>query len=158
MEFDDFLAPVHGVFNVEEALAGWRWLVPQPLKALVMTAAGDLFLRDESGTVFFLDTVEGRCEEVAASVDEWQEKLDDEELFNQWFLPGLIADLRESKPLAHGQCYSPMHAPVLGGSFDAANWQPVDWLVHLSHSGRLHEAIKDLPPGTKITGIHYTEL
>jgi len=44
MEFEDLLAPVAGEFDVEEALDTWRWLVPQRVRALVLTALGDLFL------------------------------------------------------------------------------------------------------------------
>lgn len=158
MDLEDLLAPVAGSFDIEEALADWQWLVPQPMRGLVMTAMGDLFLIAEDDSIFLLDTFYGTCERVAASQAEWEEKLGDQELTDVWFLTGLVLELRETTPLAHGQCYTARLEPALGGSFEAENFYPISWRVHLSNSGRLHQAIKDLPPGTKITKVNYTEL
>lgn len=159
MEFNDLIAPVAGEFDVDEALESWRWLVPHAVKPLVLTACGDLFLVEASGAVLFLDTVEGRCHEVAASVKEWEGKLRQPELLDHWFMPAFLSELHEAGAyLSQGECYSAMHSIILGGTFSVENWQPTHWRVHFHALAQIHEQVKDLPPGTKITKINYTPL
>jgi hypothetical protein len=158
MDLQDLLAPVTGEFDIEEALESWRWLVPESVRALVVTAMGDLFIIAADGSVSFLDTIAGTREPAAASVADWKRKLEDIEAFDRWFIPGLIRLLRASASLCQGECYSPIHPPAVGGTYSVDNWRPVHWRVHFSHSGRMHEAIKDLPDDTVITKWHYTEL
>jgi hypothetical protein len=158
-EIEDLLAPVAGDFDVDDALNSWRWLVPQPVRALAVTAFGDVFLVDGTGAVLFLDTIAGKCEEVAASVEEVKEKLRQPELLDEWFMPGLLIALRAAgKRLAPGQCYDALYSIVLGGSFTVENWSPTPWVVHFHSLGQIHEQVKDLPSGTKITGIKFTPL
>jgi hypothetical protein len=158
VELEELLAPVAGQFDIEDALSSWRWLVPQPMRALAMTAMGDLFLLDEDDAVWWLDAINGTCEQVAASQEELEVKLTDPELADEWFMTPLVLELRDVKPLKKGECYSPIHTPALGGSFEPENFEPCDWSVHLAFAGSLHEQLKDLPPGTRITKISYTEL
>ena len=81
-EVEELLAPVAGDFDVDDALESWRWLVPQQVRALAVTAFGDVFLADGSGAVLFLDTIAGKCEVVAASTEELKEKLRQPELLD----------------------------------------------------------------------------
>jgi hypothetical protein len=158
MDLQELLAPVAGEFDIDEALETWRWLVPESVRALVVTAMGDLFIIAGDGSVSFLNTVEGVRESAAASIADWESKLEDAEVVDRWFIPGLVALLREAAPLCQGECYSPVRPPVLGGTYSADNWRAVSWRWHFSYSGRMHEAIKDLPDGAVITKWHYTEL
>lgn len=158
MEFQDLLAPVAGEFDVEVALAAWWWLVPGKMRALVLSAVGDLFLIDGEGAIFFLNTRSGTFGCVAASVVEWEGKIREPEVLEEWFLPGFVAELRGAARLGPGECYSPVHPPILNGSFDVENWPPTHWRAHFHTTGAIHEQIKDLPDGTVITKIHYTEL
>jgi hypothetical protein len=159
MNFKDLVAPVEGEFDVDEALAEWRWLVPEVAAPLEVTAFGDLFLIARSGAVLFLDTIAGTCDEVAESVDQWNEKLNDPERLDEWFMPALTVVLQEAGVyLSRGDVYSPTHAIILGGSFTAENWKPTHWRVHFASTGVLHAQVKNLPPGTKITDIKYDPL
>jgi hypothetical protein len=158
MDLHDLFAPVAGEFDIDEALETWRWLVPEFVRALVVTAMGDLFLTAGDGSVSFLDTIAGTYQSAAASTADWQRKLEDAEVVDRWFIPGLVALLREAAPLSQGECYSPVRPPILGGTYSADNWRAVSWRVHFSYSGRMQEAIKDLPDGTVITKWHYTEI
>ena len=75
MEFQDLLAPVAGEFDVDEALASWRWLVRGDVRSLALTAFGDLFMIASDGAILYLDTIEGKVSQVAESVAEWEEKV-----------------------------------------------------------------------------------
>ncbi len=158
MEFEEVLAPLAGEFDIDVALEEWRWLISGTFRALVATALGDLFIVAADGAVHFLDTVMGTCEPVASSVDDWEQKLRDDEQFDQWFMPGFVEQLRETRVLGQGQCYSPLHPPILGGGYTVENWPAISWQVHFSHAGRMHYAIKDLPDGADITKWNFTEL
>ena len=155
MNLQDFLAPVGEEFDADGLLESWRWLVSNRVNPLVVTAFGDLFLVTESGVVLFLDTVAGTCGEVAASVEDWEAKLLHEPaLVDEWFMPEFLNELRAAqKHLAHGQCYSTRQSLKLGGAFAVENWDPTNWEVHFCFAGELHKALKDVPPGTRITGV-----
>ena len=158
MDLRDLLAPVAGEFDLAEALESWRWLVQQAVRPLVVTAIGDLFLIAADDSVLFLDTIAGICEQAATSVPDWERGLEDPERIDRWFMPGFVKQLREAAPLCQGECYSAVHPPILGGTYTVDNWRPTHWRGHFSHTGRMHEAIKDLPDGTVITKWNYTEL
>ena len=68
---EDFFAPVRDL-GEGDALEDWRWLVGKNCHALLLTAMGDLFIRRpprllRREAIFFLDTMSGRIERVAAS-------------------------------------------------------------------------------------------
>jgi hypothetical protein len=154
MTFEDLLAPIEDEFDADEALAEWRWLVPEPATPLLVTAFGDLFLLVRSGAVRFLDTLGGTCDQVAPSADAWKEMLQNPEHVEEWFMPALVILLNEAgEQLSQGQCYSPVQSIATGGALAVDNFKPTDWQVHLAFSGSMHEQVKKLPPGTKITGV-----
>lgn len=159
MEFQDLLAPVVGESGIDDALESWRWLVERPVKPLIATALGDLFVLDEEKGVCFLDIQLGKFESVADSVEAWEDRLRDAEFLDQHFSPGLVLDLRESGViLARGECYAPKREVIFGGSWSTDNWSPERWVWRLERQGRVHFAIKDLPDGAVITKWNYTEL
>jgi hypothetical protein len=46
--------------DVERLLKEWRWLAVGPMTLVARTVFGDLFLRDESNAVFWLDATAAR--------------------------------------------------------------------------------------------------
>ena len=73
-----------------------------------------------------------------------------------WFKIDLLVALRErGLLLTQGECYSPIHPPALGGSYAPENFEKTSWRVHVSIMGQIHEQTKDLPPGTRITGVNF---
>jgi hypothetical protein len=159
VEFEELLAPVAGEFDIDEALQSWRWLVLDRVRSLVVTAFGDLFVVAGDGAVFFLDTAAGKYVRVAGSVSEWEREVQKPENLNEWFMPQLLSELWASgERLSQGECFDAVHSIALGGTFNVSNWKPIHWRVHFAAAGSLLEQIKDLPDGTKITGIKFPEL
>jgi hypothetical protein len=159
MDLEDLLAPVAGSFVIEDALSSWRWLVPEAVRPLVVTALGDLFVIRGTGEVAFLDTIAGTYGEAAASVADWEQALTDPEFLDRHFSPGFVMQMRDAGViLAQGECYTPRRTPTLGGEWTVDNFLPAPWYFHFDRQGRVHEAIKDLPDGTVITKWNYTEL
>jgi hypothetical protein len=155
----ELFAPVGDNFSLDDALESWRWLVPRPVSFVAITALGDLFVLEGDGSVWFMDTIDAKYYQVASSVAQWQAMLQDPEHVNAWFMPQFVGDLRSAGvTLKSGECFSATIPAVLGGAFTPENWQPTSWRVHFWSPGQIHQQVKDLPPGTKITGIKYTPI
>ena len=134
----------------------WLWLVGKDKRPILISAIGDLFLEDESKKIYWLDTGAGNLELIADNIQDFQEKLQNNELANEWLLINLVINLKESgKILDEGQIYTYKILPVLGGEYTVDNFEPTDIEVHFSVTGQLHRQIKDLPPGTKINNIKF---
>ncbi len=136
-------------------LADWRWLVSESYAPVLMTAFGDLFLRDQSRRIHFLDLMSGELKPVAASEREWQEKCEDQEQRRTWFLGFLFMELKKLHgDLAENQCFGCKTPLSLGGVLNSSNFEPMDIQVHYSVLGQLHRQTKDLPSGTKVQNIN----
>lgn len=132
----------------------WRWLVPRHLEPVVISALGDLFLQDQQGRIFWLDTGWGQLTEVARDFEDFEKQLQDHETATEWFIPQLVGDLMaKGKELGQGQCFGFVVPPVLGGEIALDNFEPIDVAVHVGVLGQIHRQVKDLPPGTPIGKI-----
>lgn len=153
LSFKDLLAPVNDLSR-PAALGSWRWLCGRDAVPLLLTALGDLFVQKNDGAVYFLDTYEGSLKPAGASYESWKDELKFQHNLYNWFAPSLLEDLRaRGLSLGEGQCYSPVHPPVMGGTMEPDNFEVSSWFVHLQVQGQLHEKLRDLPPGTPISGI-----
>jgi hypothetical protein len=128
----------------------WQWLVGKSLPILI-TSVGDAFLQNESGEIYWLITGSAELEKVAESYEEFQSKLNDNELIHEWFLVPVVAQLREQGILLEqGKLYGFKQLPVLGGKYDPENFELTDIEVHFAVSGQMNFKIKDLPDGTSV--------
>lgn len=140
--------------DIDELLSDWRWLVDDSFSPVVITAMGDLFLRDAEGQIHWLDTMEGKLTRVAASAANFKKLMQQPEHAQEWFMPQLVGDLMTlGICLDEGEVYSCEHPLALGGELVPENIEPCDIYMHMSLQGQIHEQIKDLPPGTEISGI-----
>jgi hypothetical protein len=140
--------------DADDLLRDWRWLVGDSMQLLIVSSLGDMFLADAGGRVFWLDTGAGQLQQVAGSAEEFKRLMQQRENADQWFVPQLVGDLMASGVrLAPGQCYSYKKPPILGGEIEPANFEPADLSVHFSILGQIHQRVKNLPPGTKISDI-----
>jgi len=139
-------------------LSDWRWLVGDAVNLVLVSALGDLFLKDAQGHILWLDTGSARLTRIAESADQFKQLMQQTEHAEEWFAPQLIGDLIESgmRP-APGQCYSYKVPPMLSGKFELDNFEPTDLLVHCSMCGQIAQQIQNLPVGTKIRKIRTTE-
>lgn len=142
----------------QDLLAEWRWKVGNDAQVFRVSVFGDLFTTTPEGRIYWLDTGRGSYVEIAAHADDWRAQLA-EPRAQEWFHWPTLQALRSAGiELKEGQVYSWIQSPLLGGieSVDNVNFLPLE--VHVSNHGRLAEALKDVPPGTKVTGIDWTPL
>lgn len=133
----------------------WRWLVGSgEAQVFHVTVFGDLFLQKGDGHIYRLDTGRAIFEEVAEDMDGWLRQVSAHG--PEWFhLPVLIGLRSLGMTLGDDQVYSWRHPMFLGGAEDVNNVDLASATVRVSHLGRLAESVKDLPPGTQISGISF---
>jgi hypothetical protein len=137
-----------------ELLETWTWLTGNDKTPVIITSIGDMFLVDGENKIYWLNAGEGILELVAETDSEFQAKLNDIEQAREWFMTGLVAEIKQSgKELAAGKLYSYVKLPVLGGSYTADNFILTDISVHFVLAGQVHEQIRDLPDGTVINSV-----
>jgi hypothetical protein len=143
-----------GDIPTEQLLRDWQWLLGGSYTPVLMTALGDLFLRDETGQVHFLDLMCGELKQAAASQEDFERLCNDREQARSWFVGYLVTELCGLYgELADGQCYSCKVPLSLGGRLEASNFERADIRVHYSILGQLHRQTRDLPPGTRIDEV-----
>lgn len=150
----DLFIELEEIGELESLLEDWRWMVGPDAEILRITIFGDLFLTTPDGRIHWLDTGSARYHEVAESVEEWAEAA--QTRGPEWFHLRVLLDLRGlAFSLEDDQVYSWRNPPMIGGEESVDNIDRISVRVHLSHLGRLAEAIKDLPPGTPISGYDF---
>jgi hypothetical protein len=138
----------------DSLLSDWRWLVSPDFTPVLMTVFGDLFLRDKSGRIHFLDLMSGEFKPVAESQEEFDRLCEDRERRRSWFVAFLFTEVRKRcGDLSAGQCYSCEKPLSLGGELEPENFERTDLQVHYSILGQLHRQTRHLSPGTKIDSI-----
>lgn len=141
-------------YDENDLLEQWRWLVGDKMQLILVSSLGDMFLGNAQGQICWLDAGTGHLEQVAESQQDFEQRMQQRENADQWFVPQLVGDLIASGiRLGPGQCYSYKKPPVLGGEIEPGNFEPADLSVHFSILGQIHRQVKDLPPGTKISDI-----
>jgi hypothetical protein len=143
---------------LSEALADWQWLTELAGKQPLITSAfGDVFLQGNDG-VWFLDTVEGKLSREWDDPAALQEQLNTVEGQDRYLMAGLaVAAFNTGLLPGDRQVLSFKIAPVLGGSFELQNIEVRHLIVTLSIAGQIHQQVKDLPPGSSISGIRVVD-
>ena len=140
--------------NLKILLESWEWLIGKDKKIILISSIGDAFLEDSNGICYWLNVGEGILEKVAENITEFETKLTDNEIVEDWFLVELVAELKKSGiELTENNIYSYKTFPILGGEYLPENFEITDIEVHFEISGQIYKQVKDLPVGTKINKV-----
>lgn len=136
--------------KIQQALASWQWLAVVGKQPFLVTAFGDVFLRDTDG-IHFLDTIEGTLEFVCKTDAELERILDSEETAERFLLASLLAEAeRRGITLASNECLNFGLDPVVGGAIDISNVVAQDFVVAVNVAGQLHSQTRNLAAGTPL--------
>jgi hypothetical protein len=135
------------------ALEAWAFLGATGKQPVAASAFGDLFLRDGDGC-WFLDLLGGTLTRDWASAEELQAALNTPEGQSRYLMAELVGVASE-QGLEPGptEILSFRVPPMLGGELSLENLEVADFAVTADVFGQIHEQLRDLPPGTPITGI-----
>ncbi len=140
----------------EQALESWSWLNLAGKSPRFTSLFGDVFFEAADGW-WFLDTMDGELAQVWPAGTDVQRAINTTEVEDRYLSMGLARDVeRRGVQLDRNEVYTLTPPPVLGGALDAANVSATDFVVAVNLDGQIHDQIRDLPPGTPITGLTIT--
>jgi hypothetical protein len=143
--------------DIQRALESWAWLDLAAFTPIAVSAFGDVFFEGPQGVVM-LDTIEGRLMQVAGDEANLIAALQTEKARDDILLAGLVIGARtRSLILEPGECYDFMPAPILGGAINAESVRKMSFVVKLHIAGQLHDQVRKMAPGTRITHFSMKE-
>jgi hypothetical protein len=138
--------------EIDRLLSDWRWLCPSRMTLVARNVFGELFLRDESGAIFWLNTTTGKLSKVSDSHSQFVELAETTEKRREWFVEqealtyaqrGLVPGSRQcigfGVPAVFAEGGTPHTAFI------------ADIYEYVSFLGDLHRQIASLPEGSKVT-------
>jgi hypothetical protein len=139
-------------------LRDWRWLIGPTKVPVLVTALGNVFVRDtQDDTIHILDAGPGTLQQVAACLEEFRKRLRDRDFVTEHFVPVIVVRMRERGVfLQPGQLYGFKKAPPLGGEYSADNLEPTDIDVHFALLGQIHQRSREEPPAER--AVDYLEI
>ena len=148
------LTKVFDGVTYERALDSWQWIEGISGKRPVLASLfGAVFLQDQRG-YWWLDPISAEFVHLAGDRASLQTLLESDQGQDEYLLGGLaMAKGRGGLGLAPNEIYSFTIPPALGGSFELDNIDATDFVVAVNLAGQMHEQIRDLPPGTRISGV-----
>jgi hypothetical protein len=141
--------------DVVRALDGWQWL--DGLEGLLPWFAspfGDLFLVDGQDGVWYLDLIEGALTRPWEDRDACLAALATTDGLDTYLLAGL-AEAAVAAGIVAGadEVLAFTLPPVVGGQMTVDNLTTIPFVVGVDIAGQIHQQVKDLPPGTPISGF-----
>jgi hypothetical protein len=143
-------------FSADEyarGLESWAWLDLAGKRPLFASLFGDVFFDSEDGC-WYLDTLEGELTRPWDSREPMEASLATPEGQDQYLLGGLAMSAERSGiTLGPSEVYDFVPPPILGGPLKVENITTMDFVVALNIAGHVHDQVRGLPPGTRITGF-----
>ena len=139
------------------ALEAWTWIDLSGKAPVFASPFGDVCLRDDAG-FWWLDVLEGSLDLVWRTADQLRAELNTGEGQDRYLLAGLAwAAEQQGLTPTQDQVYGFKHPPVLGGAIDLQNVETTSFVVSVTIAGQLHRQVRDMTPGTPITGFRLEE-
>ena len=135
------------------ALESWDWADIQGKQPLFTSPFGDVFFQAQDG-FWFLDLLEGTLTRPWSGADALQAELGTAAGQDRYLMAGLaFAAERQGIIPSARQVLSFKAAPVLGAAIAVENIEVMDFEVIVHITGQLHRQVRDMPPGSRITGF-----
>jgi hypothetical protein len=136
-------------------LQSWQWIGIDAKVPLFTSPFADVFFRADDG-FWWLDTLEGSLTRPWANAEELKADLATVKGQDRYLLAGLAWGA-ESRGLVPGsdEVYGFKTPPCLGAAIDVENVEAIDFVVSLHLAGQLHEQIRNMPSGTRISGFTF---
>jgi len=141
-------------FSSEDLLQDWMWLLGAPHELMAMNNFADMFLRAADGSIGMVNVTWGTIDTLAPDASVFERMARERENQENWFLTDMLTEIEHAGlTLGNGQCFGFKVPLRLGGKMDLSNIEVSSVSVYVSIMGQIHWQLKDVPPGTKITGV-----
>lgn len=135
------------------ALESWSFLELSDKCPLFTSPFGDVFFASAEG-FWFLDLLAGELSRRWETESDFSSSLHSREGQDEYLMLGLASEAESTGLLPEEtQIYSFRVPPALGGAVELRNVELNDFVVATNIAGQIHQQIKDLPPGTPISGV-----
>ncbi len=149
LNIEKYLIPLDKL-DLGKILLTWTWLTDDK-SILALTKSGDVLLKDNIGSLYFLNVGEETFECKAENYKDFFEKKLSLALTQELLFPSLVDKLEQHGViLKPRQVYSYTLFPILGGTYDEKNMFALDIYEHYHLSGDIHFQLKDTPDGTSV--------
>ena len=135
------------------ALESWAWAGVPGKHPLFTSPFGDVFLQAPDG-FWFLDLLEGALTRPWPDPGALRADLETAGGQDRYLMAALaMAAERQGMVPSDGQVLGFKVAPILGGAIVVENIEVIDFVVSVNLAGQLHQQVRKMPPGTRISGI-----
>jgi len=129
------------------------WLDLAGKKPVFASASGDIFFSAADG-FWWLDTLEGTLTRPWRTAEELRADLNTADSQDIYLLSTLAAEAeRAGLTPGQDQVYDFKITPALGGPIEVGNIGVIDFVAGVNIAGQLHDELRGLPPGTRITQV-----
>ena len=141
--------------SYSDALESWGWLDGLAGMSPALTNAfGDLFMEADDGSFGFLSTLDGTLQHLWPNAGALQAAMNTRAAQDEFLIIGLVQEaVRAGLEPSSTEILSFNVSPALGGEVAIENLAVADFVMTVNIAGQIHQQIKDLPPGTSISGI-----
>lgn len=140
-----------GHLELERLLWEWRWLGAPRMTLIARSSFGDLFLRAESGAIFWLNITIGKLTEIVPSEAEFRELAKTIEKRKEWFAePDVLGFAERGLNPTSSECIGFKVPLVFAESASPNNAYIADVYQYVSFMGDLNRQLSSLPDGAKI--------
>jgi hypothetical protein len=137
----------------DTALESWSFLGVEGKTPMLTSLFGDVFLAAKDGC-WQLDILEGT---LTRRWDTYQQMLAElaTEAGEERYLLASLAFVAAARGILPGEdeIYDFMPPPILGGQLSVENLSAQDFAMTVNIAGQIHRQVRDVPPGTAITGF-----
>jgi len=130
------------------------WLLGTPHDVIAMNNFADMFVRAADGSIGIVNVSWGTIDQIASNTSMFEQMISDRGNKDKLFLLDMLMQIEHAGlTLGNGQCFGFKVPLMLGGKMDLSNIEVSSVSVYVSMMGQIHRQLKDVPPGTKITGV-----
>lgn len=108
--------------------------------------------------MWFLDTLEGKLKKMPQTKEELKKLLSTDEGMDLYLFSGFVdRAIREGMALVEDECYDFKINPIVGGPVNYSNVGKMSFLVALHLRGQIHDQVRHMEPGTKISKFVFAD-
>lgn len=129
----------------------WGWTGLDPVEVVNVNSFGNLIVKAVGGDYWRICPESLTCEKIADNSNKFTKVWNDKKFRLDWEMSKLVA-IAEKKfgALQQGRSYCFKLSPVVGGTYDEANFAEVSLKELIAFSGDFAEQIKNVPDGAQI--------